>query len=102
MALRSQVGSGFRGRFYLKQAGFNPSGVSERLNDAVWYECDAILTAVAMQFPLDNTVQMTASFITTNQIELKMDLDTVLNLVQEDDGKLVSDGGNEEDLSVED
>jgi len=102
LALRSQVGSGFRGRFYLKKAGFNPSGVSERLNDAVWYECDAILTAVAMQFPLDNTVQMTASFITTSQIELKMDLDTVLNLVQEDDGKLVSDGGNEEDLSIED
>ena len=45
---------------------------------------------------------MTASFITTSQIELKMDLDTVLNLVQEDDGKLVSDGGNEEDLSIED
>lgn len=102
LALRSQVGSGFRGRFYLKQAGYNPSGISERNNDAVWYECDAILTSVAMQFPLGNTVQMTASFITTSQIALKMDLETPVSLVQEDDGKLVADGGNEEDIAAED
>lgn len=102
LALRSQVGSGFRGRFYLKQTGYNPSGISERSNDAVWYECDAILTSVAMQFPLDSTVQMTASFITTSQIDLKMDLDVGFSLVQEDDGKLIADGGNEEDLTSED
>lgn len=84
LILRSQVGSKFRGRFYLKRAGYNPSGVSGRADDAVFYETDAILTAVALQFPTDGTVQMTADFVTTSEIELKIDFDVPLRVLLED------------------
>jgi len=100
LLLRSQVGSKFRGRFYVKKAGYNPSGVSERANDAVWYETDGILTAVALQFPTGDTVQMTADFVTTSQIELKVDLDVPFQLLLEDGDKLLDE--DDSDLSQED
>ena len=100
LILRSQVGSKFRGRFYLKRAGYNPSGVADRANDAVFYETDGILTAVALQFPTDGTVQMTADFITTSEIALKIDFDVQLRVLLEDGDKLLdeeSDNINRED-----
>ena len=100
LLLRSQVGSKFRGRFYIKKAGYNPSGVAERNNDAVWYETDGILTAVALQFPTGDTVQMTADFVTTSQIELKVDLDVPFRLLLENDDRLLDE--DDTDLSQED
>lgn len=91
LILRSQVGSKFRGRFYLKRAGYNPSGVVERNNDAVFYETDGILTAVALQFPTDGTVQLTADFVTTSEIQLKIDLDAPLRVLLEDGDKLLDE-----------
>ena len=91
LILRSQVGSKFRGRFYIKRAGYNPSGVSERNNDAVFYETDGILTAVALQFPTDGTVQLTADFVTTSEIQLKIDLDAPLRVLLEDGDKLLDE-----------
>ena len=91
LILRSQVGSKFRGRFYLKRGGYNPSGVSERNNDAVFYETDGILTAVALQFPTDGTVQLTADFVTTSEIQLKIDLDAPLRVLLEDGDKLLDE-----------
>ena len=100
LLLRSQVGSKFRGRFYIKRAGYNPSGVSERANDAVWYETDGILTAVALQFPTGDTVQLTADFVTTSEIELKIDLEVPFQLLLENDSKLLDEA--DDDLSQED
>ena len=91
LILRSQVGSKFRGRFYLKRAGYNPSGVADRANDAVFYETDGILTAVALQFPTDGTVQMTADFITTSEIALKIDFDVQLRVLLEDGDNLLDE-----------
>ena len=100
LLLRSQVGSKFRGRFYIKRAGYNPSGVSARANDAVWYETDGILTAVALQFPTGDTVQLTADFVTTSEIELKIDLEVPFQLLLENDSKLLDEA--DDDLSQED
>ena len=100
LLLRGQVGSKFRGRFYIKKAGYNPSGVAERANDAVWYETDGILTAVALQFPTGDTVQLTADFVTTSEIELKIDIDVPFQLLLEDGDKLL--GEEDEEMSQED
>tara|TARA_Y100000004_G_C8956770_1_gene431223 strand:+ start:3930 stop:4808 length:879 start_codon:yes stop_codon:yes gene_type:complete len=100
LILRSQVGSKFRGRFYLKRGGYNPSGIAGRANDAVFYETDGILTAVALQFPTDGTVQMTADFVTTSEIKLKIDFDVPLRVLLEDGDKLLdeeNDNINRED-----
>ena len=100
LLLRSQVGSKFRGRFYVKRSGYNASGVAARADDAIWYETDGILTAVALQFSTSNVVQMTADFITTSQIELKVDLDVPSQLLLEDDSKLLDE--DDTDMSQED
>ena len=74
LALRTRVGSNFKGKFYIKVNGYNPSGVTDRSDDEVWYQANGIITAAAVQFAPDNTVQITADFITTGQIQIRMDL----------------------------
>lgn len=88
LAHRTKVGSNFIGRFYIKKAGYNPSGASERNDDEVWWRVEGIITAAAIQFSPDSTVQITADFITTGELSLRMKLDNPLRLLQEDDGKI--------------
>jgi len=88
LAHRTKVGSNFIGRFYIKKAGYNPSGVAERNDDEVWWRVEAIITAAAIQFAPDSTVQITADFITTGEVLLRMKLDSPIGLLQEDDGEI--------------
>lgn len=88
LSLRTQVGSQFKGKFYLKTSGYNPSGVAARLNDEIWYECSGILTACAVQFTTAVIVRITADFITTGPIELKMKREQADALLQEDSGEI--------------
>ena len=75
LALRTRVGSNFKGKFYLKTANYNPSGVAAQSNDEIWYQANGIITAAAVQFSPDSTVQITADFITTGEIQIRMDLE---------------------------
>jgi hypothetical protein len=84
LALRTRVGSNFKGRFYIKTDGHNPSGVAARSDDELWYQVNGVITAAAVQFAPDNTVQITADFVTTGAIEIRMNLETPDDLVQED------------------
>ena len=84
LALRTRVGSNFKGRFYIKTNGHNPSGVAARADDELWYQVNGIITAAAVQFAPDNTVQITADFVTTGTIEIRMNLEVPDDLVQED------------------
>jgi hypothetical protein len=88
LAHRTKVGSNFIGRFYIKKAGYNPSGVAERNNDEVWWRVEAIITAAAIQFAPDSTVQITADFITTGEVLLRMKLDSPIGLLQEDSSEI--------------
>ena len=84
LALRTRVGSNFKGRFYIKTDGHNPSGVAARSDDELWYQVNGVITAAAVQFAPDNTVQITADFVTTGAIEIRMNLESPDDLVQED------------------
>ena len=88
LALRTRVGSNFKGRFYIKTDGHNPSGVAARSDDELWYQVNGVITAAAVQFAPDNTVQITADFVTTGTIEIRMNLETPDDLVQEDSSVL--------------
>ena len=88
LAHRTTVGSNFIGRFYIKKAGYNPSGVAERNNDEVWWRVEGIITAAAIQFSPDSTVQITADFITTGELRLRMKTETPSALLQEDSGDI--------------
>lgn len=88
LSLRTKVGSQFHAKFYIKDDGYNPSGVTERANDSVWYEFDAVITACAVQFTPDSAVQITADFITTGAIQLRMNLAAPNAVLQEDSGEI--------------
>ena len=88
LAHRTKVGSNFSGRFYIKKSGYNPSGVTERNDDEIWWNVEAVITAAAIQFSPDSTVQITADFITTGEIQLRMKLETPDALLQEDSGDI--------------
>ena len=90
LSLRTKVGSQFKGRFYLKTKTYNPSGVADRLDDQIWYEFTGVLTACAVQFTPSSVVEITADFITTGPIEIKMEVEPVNAVLQEDaDGILL-------------
>ncbi len=88
LSLRTKVGSQFHAKFYIKAAGYNPGGAAARSNDEVFYEFDAVITACAVQFAPDNTVQITADFITTGAVELRMNTFVADDLLKEDSGEI--------------
>ena len=88
LAHRTKVGSNFIGRFYIKKSGYNPSGVAEHADDEVWWRVEGIITAAAIQFSPDSTVQITADFITTGELRLRMKTDVPDAVLQEDSGEI--------------
>ena len=88
LAHRTKVGSNFIGRFYIKKNGYNPSGVAERGDDEIWWRVVGIITSAAIQFSPDSTVQITADFITTGPLTLRMSTETPDALLQEDSGDI--------------
>ena len=89
LVLRTRVGSNFKGKFYLKTEDYNPSGVSSRSDDEIWYQANGVITAAAVQFAPDNTVQITADFITTGEIQIRMDLETADTTLTESGDEVV-------------
>jgi len=91
LSLRTKVGSQFRGRFYLKTNTYNPSGVADHSDDQIWYEFTGVLTACAVQFTPSSVVEITADFITTGPIEIRMDVVPVNKVLQEDADDILLD-----------
>lgn len=72
LILRSEIGSEFNAHFYLKIDGYTPSGDTGTSGDVIWYDVKGVLTNTAAAFDTNNAVKMTAQFITTGKIELKV------------------------------
>ena len=89
LAHRTKVGSNFSGNFYIKKSDYAPENISDRRrDDEVWWEVEGIITAAAIQFTPDSAVQITADFITTGEIQLRMKLETPDALLKEDSGDI--------------
>lgn len=101
LALRTRVGSSFEGRFYLKTNGYNPGGHTNASDDQIWYEVNGLITACAVQFTPNQMVQITADFITTGSIQIRMKLVTPDDLVQEDGAELRLDQDSTAKLLLE-
>ena len=91
LSLRTKVGSQFRGRFYLKANTYSASGVEDHSKDQVWYEFTGVLTACAVQFTPSSVVEITADFITTGPIEIRMDVVQVNAVLQENADDILLD-----------
>ena len=101
LVLRTKVGSTFKGKFYLKTSGYNPAGHTDANDDAIWYEVSGVLTACAVQFTTAELVQVTADFITTSKIEIRMDLEATGKLLQEDTGEILLEQGTTDAIKLE-
>lgn len=88
LAHRTKVGSNFIGRFYIKKNGYNPGNNAARDGDEIWWRVVGIITSAAIQFSPDSTVQITADFITTGPLRLRMSTQSPDALLQEDSGDI--------------
>ena len=68
LAVRTEVGSKFAAKFYLKVGG--EDGTKTSLDDEIWYEIDGIITQAGVNFSPDSVVEISADFITTGPIRL--------------------------------
>ena len=101
LVLRTKVGSTFKGRFYLKTNGYNPAGHTNASNDSIWYEFDGVLTACAVQFTSNELVQITADFVTTSDIQIRMELEPPDKMLQENSDEILLEQGTTDALALE-
>jgi|TARA_Y100000287_G_C14167480_1_gene328007 hypothetical protein len=101
LQIRTQVGSQFKARFYLKTDAYNPSGVSANSNDSIWYEFSGVLTSCAVQFEVGSIVSIAANFITTGPIQIRMDLEVPEKLLQENADDILLEQGTNNTLMLE-
>ena len=102
LLLRTRAGSEFDGQFFIKNAGYTPSGAAGTNDDMVWYEVKGLLTGCVLAFQTNNLVKLTANFVTTGPIELKVAREADFELTQEDTGDLLLDQDADSRLMISD
>ena len=91
LVLRTEVGSAFRGKFFVKYGNTTPQAGdfdATQINDALWWEFDALVTASAVSFAADQMITGTIDFVATGPIRLRAQTQQKRFLLQEDDGKI--------------
>lgn len=91
LAVRTEVGSEFSADLYLKTDDYNPSGVLTQADDQIWYEINGVITGSAVQFAPGSIVEMTADFITTGPIRLRVKTDSTTKVLQENADDILLD-----------
>jgi hypothetical protein len=97
LVLRTEIGSGLHLKLYVKSADTDASGGSfsaTQLNDALWWEFDALITNSATSFAPGNIIVSTIEFVATGAIKLRARTTAPSRLLQEaGDPILLEQGG---------
>lgn len=97
LVLRTEIGSSFGAKFYIKSASTDASGghfSATQFNDILWWEFDALITSSATSFAADSVVISTIDFVATGPIRLKARTTPTRRLLQEaGDPILLEQGG---------
>jgi hypothetical protein len=80
LVTRTQVGGQFNAQLYLKTDTDNPSGSTATRTDKLYYRVNALVTNAAVAFQVDSRVEATLDFVTTGQIQLRYDSDSLIDL----------------------
>jgi hypothetical protein len=86
LVLRTEIGSGFHARFYIKSANTDASGgtfAGTQMNDALWWEFDAIVTNSATSFAPSDIIVSRIDFVATGAIRLRARTTASRRLLQE-------------------
>lgn len=81
LVARTQIGGEFGARFYLKTNGYNPANTAMTANDNLYYEVNAVITNAGVAFQPDSKVEAAIDFVTTGQIQLKIDNVPIQNVI---------------------
>jgi hypothetical protein len=97
LVLRTEIGSSFSAKFYIKSANTDAvagSFAATQLNDSLWWEFDALVTNSATSFSPGDIIVSRVDFVTTGPIRLKARTTTTNRLLQESgDSILLEQGG---------
>jgi len=96
LVLRTEIGSGFRAKFYIKSANTDAAGGSfaaTQFNDALWWEFDALVTGSATSFAPGDIIVSTIDFVATGPIKLRARTTSARRLLQESGDPLVLEQG---------
>jgi hypothetical protein len=96
LVLRTEIGSGFHAKFYIKSANTDAAGgsfSSTQLNDALWWEFDAIVTNSATSFTPGDIIVSRIDFVATGAIRLRARTTAANKLLQESGDPLVLEQG---------
>ena len=100
LILRTRLGSEFHARLTLIARGPKPYGRKEDDDDEIWYEFDARITNVGMQFAAPEPIASTITFVTTGEIKLRTRYVTNY-LLQQDDDRLALEDNQDADSFIE-
>jgi len=97
LVLRTEIGSSFRAKFYIKSPDTDAAGGAfsgTQFNDALWWELDALVTNSATSFTPSDVIVSTIDFVATGAIRLKARTAAQRKLLQESgDPLLLEQGG---------
>jgi hypothetical protein len=91
LVLRTEVGSGFHAKFYIKSANTGAAGgsfSSSQFNDALWWEFEAIVTSSATSFAPGEIIVSRIEFVATGAIKLRASTQPTRYLLQESGDKI--------------
>lgn len=91
LVLRTEIGATFHGKFYIKYPNTTPqsgSYAASQMDDALWWEFDAIVTSSAVSFAADSTIVGTIDFAATGPIRLRAQTQQKRFLLQENNDKI--------------
>jgi len=98
LVLRTEIGSGLRIKLYVKSANTDASGglfSTTQLNDALWWEFDALITNSATSFTPGDIIVSTIDFVATGSIKLRARTTTTTSRLLQESGDpiLLEQGG---------
>jgi hypothetical protein len=96
LVLRTDIGAGFRAKFFIKSTNTDAAGGSfspSQFNDALWWEFDAIVTNSATSFAPGEIIVSRVDFVATGAIRLRARTTAARRLLQEDGDPLVLEQG---------
>jgi hypothetical protein len=91
LVLRTEIGSSFHGKFYIKSEGassFGGSFSAAQLNDQLWWEFDGIVTNSATSFTPGDVIVSTIDFVATGPIRLRAQTQRRSYLLQESGSRI--------------
>ena len=90
LVIRTEIGSSFRGKFYLKSSNTSAQSGSAagQVDDSLWWEFDALVTGAAVGFTPGGIVSATIDFVATGPIRLRAQTVPQRYLLQQDASKI--------------